>query len=138
MKGENKMKRNLQIGDKEALTKAFTAEEVALFSRISGDDNPIHLDEEYASKTIFGQRIVHGMLVASLFSAILGSKLPGMGTIYLGQNLQFKNAVKIGEPITAIVELINIREDKPILTFKTICLNSKGDVVIDGEAVVKV
>jgi len=132
------MKRNLQIGDKEMLTKAFTAEEVALFSRMCGDDNPIHLDEEYASKTIFGQRIVHGMLVASLFSAILGSKLPGPGTIYLGQNLQFKNAVKIDEPITAIVELINIREDKPILTFKTICVNGKGDVVIDGEAVVKV
>lgn len=131
------MKRTLTLGEKASLTKAFTEEEVAQFAAISGDRNPIHLDAEFAKTSVFGQRIVHGMLVASLFSGILGQELPGAGSIYLGQTLSFKKPVPIGEVVTASVEIVHIREDKPIVTFRTLCTNSKGEVVIEGEAVVR-
>jgi acyl dehydratase len=81
---------------------------------------------------------VHGILVASLFSGLIGMKLPGEGSIYLGQHLSFKAPVAIGEQVTASVEIIKIRKDKPIITLRTVCVNSEGKVVIDGEAVVKV
>jgi len=128
----------LQVGDKALLTKAFTEEEVFHFAEISIDKNPLHLDKDYGKDSIFGQRIVHGMLVASLFSGLMGMKLPGEGSIYLGQNLTFKAPVAIGEQVTASVEIIKIREDKPIVTLRTVCVNSEGKVVIEGEAVVKV
>ena len=131
------MKRDLKLGDRASLSKAFTEEEVARFADISRDMNPIHVDKEFAEASIFGQRIVHGMLVASLFSGLLGGELPGEGTIYLGQNLSFKAPVAIGERVTASVEVIQIREDKPIVTLRTVCVNSDGNVVIEGEAAVK-
>lgn len=131
------MKDNLKVGDKASITKAFTAEEVEQFAAISSDTNPIHLDEDFAADSIFGQRIVHGMLVGSLFSALIGVDLPGTGSIYLGQNLSFRAPVLIGEEVTASVEIISMRDDKPILKLRTLCVNSAGKVVIDGEAVVK-
>ena len=81
--------KTLKIGDKTQFTKSFTAEEVILFAKISGDDNPIHLDAEYAEKSIFKQKIVHGFLVGSLISAAIGKNLPGNGTIYLNQSMKF-------------------------------------------------
>jgi acyl dehydratase len=132
------MKKNLKIGDKASRSKIFTEEDVKRFAEVSTDKNPIHLDKEYAEKTIFKQRIVHGMLVGSLFSGILGCDLPGEGTIYLGQTLSFRASVPLNEKVTATVELTNIREDKPIATFKTVCVDSKGKVVIDGVATVRV
>ena len=129
---------NLNVGDKASLCKAFSEEEVFQFANISTDRNPLHLDTEFGGASIFGQRIVHGMLVASLFSGLIGMTLPGEGSIYLGQNLTFKAPVAIDEQVTASVEIINIREDKAIVTIRTVCTNSKGMVVIDGEAVVKV
>lgn len=129
---------NLNIGDTASIHKTFTNEEVDQFAKLSLDRNPIHLDEDFAKNTVFGKRIVHGILVASLFSGLLGDKLPGKGTIYLGQKLSFKKPVFIGEEVTASVEITNIREDKPIVTLKTICVNNTNEVVIDGEAVVKV
>jgi len=132
------MNKSLNLGDKASLCKAFSEEEVFQFANISTDRNPLHLDSEYGEASIFGQRIVHGMLVASLFSGLIGMTLPGEGSIYLGQNLTFKAPVAIDEKVTASVEIINIREDKAIVTIRTICTNSKGMVVIDGEAVVKV
>ena len=131
------MKKSLKIGDKASLSRVFTEEDVINFSEISTDTNPIHLDETYASSTIFEKRIVHGMLVASLFSALIGVELPGEGSIYLGQTLSFKAPVLIGDQVTASVEIIEIREDKPIITLRTICINDKGQVLIEGEAVVK-
>ena len=86
----------MKIGDKASLSKIFTEEEVVQYSKISKDTNPIHLDESYASTTVFGKRIAHGMLVASMFSALIGVDLPGKGSIYLGQNLSFKAPVFIG------------------------------------------
>ena len=132
------MGNRLQVGAKAMLTKAFSEEEVFHFAEISTDKNPLHLDKDYGKYSIFGQRIVHGMLLASLFSGLIGMELPGEGSIYLGQNLVFKAPVAIDEQVTASVEIIKIREDKPIVTLRTVCVNSEGKIVIDGEAVVKV
>ncbi|QPJ64196.1 MAG: MaoC family dehydratase [Candidatus Nitrohelix vancouverensis] len=131
------MKKNLKIGDKASLVKVFTQEEVVNYAQLSGDVNPIHLDESYAAGTVFGKRIVHGMLVASLFSALVGVELPGEGSIYLGQSLSFKAPVFIGDRVTATVEIIKIREDKPIITLRSLCVNDAGQTLIEGEAVVK-
>lgn len=132
------MDKNIYIGNKESITKVFTEQDVEQFAALSEDRNPVHLDDEFARSSIFKQRIVHGMLTASLFSGLLGEKLPGNGTIYLGQNLKFTAPVPIGEEVTATVEIVNIRKDKPIITLRTFCKDSKDNLVIDGEAVVLV
>ena len=132
------MNATFKVGDKATLRKAFTEDEVRLFSKISLDDNPIHLDREYAESTVFGQRIVHGILVASLLSGLMGGKFPGHGTVYLGQSLNFKAPVYIDEEVEASVEVLKIREDKPIITLKTQCVKSDGTIALEGEAVVKV
>lgn len=116
------------------LTRTFTESDVAAFAQLTGDTNPVHLNEAYASTTRFGGRIAHGMYVSSLFSAIFGTDLPGPGAIYLGQNLRFKAPVKLGDTITAKVELTKLREDKPIATFATTATNQDGEVVVEGDA----
>jgi enoyl-CoA hydratase len=132
------MANNIQIGDKVSVTKIFTQDEVEGFSKLSLDTNPLHLDPQFAQSTIFGRPIVHGMLVASLFSGLLGNELPGKGTIYLGQTLRFTAPVYPGDEITATVEVSDVRQDKPIVKLRTTCVNAEGTVVIEGEAVVKV
>ena len=132
------MKHTLKVGDKASLTKIITDEDVRQFAEITNDKNPIHLDEEAAAGSIFGQRIAHGMLVAGLFSGLIGMEVPGPGTIYLGQDLKFKAPVPIGTRVTATVEITKIREDKPIATLRTVCVDESGKVVIDGEAVVRI
>jgi len=132
------MSSDLKVGDKATVVKIFTNEDVLDFSNLSLDKNPIHLDQAFAEKSIFGKKIVHGMLVASLFSGLLGMKLPGEGSIYLSQSLSFTAPIYIGEKVTATVEVIKIRPDKPIVTLRTFCMNSKGLLVVEGEAVVKV
>ncbi len=132
------MKKNLKVGDRVSVSKVFTEEDVIQFANISKDTNPIHLDEKFAAASVFGQRIVQGMLSASLFSGLIGVELPGEGTIYLGQSLTFKAPVFIGEQVTASVEIVKIREDKPIVTLRTLCVNNEGQVAVEGEAVVKV
>ena len=132
------MSKTLKVGDKASRSKIFTENDVKQFAEVSTDVNPIHLDEKYAQNTIFKQRIVHGMLVGSLFSGILGCDLPGEGTIYLGQTLSFKAPVPLNEKVTATVEVTSIRPDKPIATSKTTSVDSKGKVVNEGEATVRV
>lgn len=127
----------MKIGDKSFIKKKFSIEDVQLFAEISLDKNPLHLDETFAQNTQFKKPIVPGLLVASLISAILGTKLPGKGTIYLSQELNFKRPVYIGDTITASAEVISIKPDKPIYTLKTMCFNSLDEIVIDGNAVVK-
>ena len=117
--------------------KRESAEDILIFSELSNDKNPIHLDSNFASKTNFGRKIVHGMLIASLFSGLLGEKLPGKGTIYLGQTITFIKPVFINEEVTASVEIKYIRKDKPIYTLKTICETKLNGIVVDGEAIVK-
>ncbi|MFH0865660.1 MAG: MaoC family dehydratase [Bacteroidota bacterium] len=131
------MKKQFKTGDKVSVSKAFSKEEVLAYLKISTDTNPIHYDEEFASSTTFKKCIVPGMLVSSLFGGMLGSELPGNGTILLSQSSDFRKPVFVGEEVTAEIEIIKIREDKPIITFKTICKKNNDDIAIDGEAVVK-
>jgi 3-hydroxybutyryl-CoA dehydratase len=124
------------VGVRASRTKTITDADVQDFARASGDNNPVHLDEAYAAETRFGRRIAHGMLTASIISAILGNDLPGHGTIYLGQDLKFKAPVFVGDTVTATVELVKFRDDKRIATFQTTVTNGDGVIVIEGEAVV--
>jgi enoyl-CoA hydratase len=126
----------ITVGQSASVSKRFSEEEVNNFAALSLDFNPVHLDPAFAKTTVFGQQIVHGMLAASLFSGLLGKHLPGEGTIYLGQNLKFKKPIFIDQEVTATVEVIEVREDKPIITLSATCTNDAGQVVISGEAVV--
>ena len=126
------------IGQTASLKKTFSSDEINAFAELSLDRNPIHLNETYAEQTIFGSRIVHGFLVGSLISAVFGTQLPGEGAIYLHQEMNFRKPVYHGEEITATVTVTNIRKEKSILYFDTKCENGRGEVVIDGNAVLKV
>ncbi len=127
----------LKVGMSAQTTKTITETDVILFSGISTDINPVHINDEYAKTTVFGRRIAHGILVSGLISATLANKLPGPGCIYLGQELKFTAPVYIGDTITATVEVATLREDKKIVTLTTTCTNQKGDIVIQGSAVLK-
>jgi 3-hydroxybutyryl-CoA dehydratase len=128
----------LKTGDSASLTKTFSDEDVRKFAEISGDTNPVHLDDDFAAGTPFKRRLVHGMLTAGLISAVLGTKLPGPGSIYLSQSIAFRAPVFIDDTVTATVTVARNREDKPILTLETVCKNQDGEVVLDGEAVLLV
>jgi 3-hydroxybutyryl-CoA dehydratase len=130
--------RSIALGDRASLSKIISTKDVRRFAEISGDHNPVHLDMSYAAQTRFGRPIAHGMLVAGLISAVLGTELPGPGSIYLSQTLQFRAPVYINDRITAAVEVIAIRPDKPIVTLKTVCTNQIEQVVLEGEAVLLV
>ena len=127
----------LKAGQKYKITKIFTEGDVEKFAFLTGDVNPIHLNEDYARETIFGKRIVHGMLVSSTISTVIANHLPGPGTIYLSQNLNFRRPVFLGDKVTTVIEVIKIREDKPVVTLRTCCYNQNKDIVIEGEANVK-
>ena len=123
-------------GDTATRSKTITDEDIRAFAELTGDHNPVHLDDEYAAGTRFGQRIAHGMLAASLISATLANELPGRGTVYLSQSLRFVAPVLPGDTVTASVAVTKVREDKPILTLETVCTNQRGEKLIEGEAVV--
>ncbi len=125
----------IAIGDRASRAKTFSDEDVRTFAEISGDNNPIHLDDEYAAETRFGQRLVHGILTSGMISAVLGTQLPGHGSVYIKQTINFRAPVYIGDTITATVTAKKVRGDKPIATFETVCTKADGTVVIDGEAV---
>src|SRR5260221_10567811 len=123
----------LKLGVSASRTKRITSEAIEAFARASGDMNPVHLDEAYASTTTFGRRIAHGMLTASLVSAVLGNDLPGPGTVYLSQELKFKTPVNLNDQITATVELIRYRQEKRITTFRPNCKKQDGSLELEGE-----
>jgi len=127
----------MKVGDTADISKTFNKDDVYTFADISLDHNPLHFDASFTEKTVFGKPIVHGMLVASLISAILGNKLPGHGTIYLSQDIFFRNPVYIGETVTASVEVMEVREEKRLATLKTLCRKDDGTLVIEGSAFVK-
>lgn len=127
----------LKIGQRASVQKTFTAADVTAFAGISLDVNPIHVSDGYASNTVFGKRVVHGILTSGLISAVLGNQLPGPGTVYLGQELRFRAPVYLGDDITAEVEILELREDKKIVKLNTTCTNQDGLVVITGQATVK-
>ena len=128
---------NIFIGKQASISKAFTDNDVKAFSDLSLDNNPIHLDEAYAKGSIFKQRIVHGFLYGSLISAVIATKLPGPGSIYLYQEMNFKNPVFRDEIVTAVVTVIDINEKKSIVTLDTRCLKGKDEIVIEGKAILK-
>ncbi len=128
----------MKIGDREFIKRTFSDEDVKAFAILSGDSNPIHLDDEYAKNTLFGKKIVHGLLVSSLISAILGVKLPGLGTIYLAQNLSFLKPVFIDEEVMAEVIVESQKAGKPIFTLSTKCYKGNGELCIDGTATVMI
>ena len=124
---------SFQPGDKASRATTITDEMIRTFAELTGDSNPVHLDEAYAAST---RRIAHGMIAAGLISAALANDLPGPGTVYLSQTLQFKAPVYPGDTITTTIEVKNVRADKPIVTLGTVCKNQEGKVVLEGEAVV--
>jgi 3-hydroxybutyryl-CoA dehydratase len=125
-------------GDTAFLSKTISDTDIRAFADLSGDHNPLHLDESFAQQTRFGRRIAHGMLSASLISAVIANDLPGQGSIYLGQTLQFVAPVFLGDTVEARVTVTGIREDKQIVKLDTVCTNQRNEVVIKGEATVLV
>ena len=128
----------LQVGQVAEFSKTVTESDVILFAGISGDFNPVHLDEAHAAKTRFGGRIAHGMLSVGFISACIAMRLPGPGTIYLSQTLKFTRPVRIGDTVTARVEVVDWHAGKRRARLATTCRNQHDDVVIDGEALVLV
>jgi 3-hydroxybutyryl-CoA dehydratase len=124
----------LKIGDSAELSKTVAAEDIELFAKATGDFNPIHLDQAYAEKTFFKGRIAHGLLSVGLLSTILGNILPGHGTIYLSHEVSFLAPVRIGDTITARVEVMELIPERNRVKFRTICINQDGEIVVDGFA----
>ncbi len=126
---------DLHIGQAASIGKTITEADILLFAAVSLDTNPVHLNAEAAAASIFKERVAHGMLSAGLISAVLGTQLPGPGTIYLAQTLQFRRPVKIGDTVTATAEVTALDAEKKRATLKTVCTVA-GKVVIEGEATV--
>jgi 3-hydroxybutyryl-CoA dehydratase len=126
----------LKVGDAAEFAKTVTESDVYLYAGVTGDLNPAHINEHYAQSTFFKTRIAHGMLTAGFISAVIGTRLPGPGTIYMQQTLRFLAPVRMGDTITARVEVIEIVSEKKRARLKTVCVNQEGVVVLDGEAVV--
>ena len=126
----------IHVGDVAELAKTVTESDIALFAGVTGDFNPVHIDAEAAKKSVFGERIAHGMLSAGFISAVLGMRLPGAGSIYLSQTLRFTKPVRIGDTVTARVEVVEVIAAKRRVRLATSCRNQNGEVVVDGEALV--
>ena len=126
----------LTIGDSDQFSKTVTDTDIYLFAGVTGDFNPAHIDEAYAQGTFFKTRIAHGMLSAGFISAVIGTRLPGPGTVYMRQTLDFLAPVRIGDTVTATVEVIEKMEDKKRVRLKTTCVNQEGTRILDGEALV--
>lgn len=128
---------DLSVGMSATFAKTVTEADIAAFAGVSGDFNPVHINEEFAKTTMFKGRIAHGMLSGAFISTVFGMKMPGPGCIYVSQLLKFKAPVKIGDTVTAKVEVTGTNPDKKFVTFRTTC--SVGDkIVVDGEATLMV
>ncbi len=125
-------------GQRATFAKTITEADISTFAGLTGDFNPIHVDAEYAKRARFGERIAHGMLTAGLISTVLGTRLPGPGGIFLSQTLRFQKPVRIGDTITAAVEVTAYEPSRRLLRLRTTCDNQRGETVIEGDAVVLV
>jgi 3-hydroxybutyryl-CoA dehydratase len=128
---------DLSVGQSARRTRIVTEADIQAFAAVTGDENPVHMDEAYAATTPFKGRIAHGMLSAGYISAVLGVDLPGPGAIYLSQSLRFRRPVRIGDAVEAVVTVAAIDPEKARVTFDTVC-SVAGKPVVDGEAVVMV
>ena len=133
----NRRYEDIKVGEKASFTKTVTEADVVVFAGITGDFNPVHINVEYAKKSFFKERIAHGILTAGFISAALGTELPGPNSIYLKQDLSFTAPVKLGDTVTATVEVTAKRDDKKLITLSTIVTNQRGEVVVKGEALIK-
>lgn len=124
---------DLKIGDKFSTSKKITDAVIRAFADLSGDYNPIHLDEEFAKTTRFGRRIAHGMISGALISAVLGYEFKERKVVYLSQTMKFVAPVFIDDTVTATATVKHIREDKPVVTIETVCANQAGETVVTGE-----
>ncbi|QAT48834.1 MaoC family dehydratase [Caproiciproducens sp. NJN-50] len=127
----------LKIGDSASVSKTVSESDVYLFAGITGDFNSAHVNEEAAKEGVFHRRVAHGMLTASFFSTVLGTKLPGPGSIYLGQEVRFVKPVYLGDTITASVTVSEINPEKRIVKLDTVCKNQEDVVVVEGRAIVR-
>jgi 3-hydroxybutyryl-CoA dehydratase len=137
MSKQGKAFEDLTIGETAEMAFPVTEAVIEKFAEISGDDNPVHLDEAFAAKTQFGTRIAHGMLSAGFISAVVGARLPGYGSIYLAQSLRFRRPVKIGDTVVVTATITALDPDKARATLETIC-TVEGKTVVEGEAVLMV
>ncbi len=128
---------DLAEGMQDAYAKTITDADVTTFAGISGDTNPVHLNHEFASETLFEGQVAHGMLTASFISTVIGTKLPGPGCIYVSQNLRFKAPVKVGDTVTATCTVTRIIPEKRMIEMETVC-SVGGKPVLDGEATILV
>lgn len=126
----------LEVGTASDLTKTYDEWDVYTFAALTGDLNPAHVDQAFAERTVFRGKIAHGMLTASLISAVLGTKLPGPGSIYLSQDLHFLRPVRIGDTVTARVEVVELVREKNLARLKTTCTNQNGERLLEGTALV--
>ena len=126
----------MKVGDTAKFSKTVSESDVYLFAGVTGDLNPAHVSEEFAKDTFFKTRIAHGMLSASFISTVIGTMLPGPGSVYMRQEANFLAPVKFGDTITAVVEVAEIIADKKRVRLKTYCINQEKTVVVDGEALV--
>ena len=127
---------DMHVGDAAEMAKTVTESDIALFAGVTGDFNPVHIDAVAAEQSMFGGRIAHGMLSAGFISAVLGMRLPGPGSIYLSQTLRFTKPVRIGDTVTARVEVLEVIAAKRRVRLATVCRNQKNETVVEGEAVV--
>lgn len=127
----------LKIGMSYSMSKVFTSDEVKAFSELSMDNNPLHVDDEYAGKSMFGKKIVHGFLTASLFSAIIGTRFPGEGSIYLNQTMSFLRPVFHDQMVKAIVTVKELYPEKHRVLLETVCKDGSDNILITGTALVK-
>ncbi len=123
----------IEVGTRGSVTKQVTGDDIKTFAELSLDDNPVHLDDEFAANTRFGKRIAHGMFSAGLISSVLGAHMPGYGTIYLSQELSFKAPVFMDDTLTAYAEVVE-KMDKKRVRLRTWVENQDGKIVVDGEA----
>ncbi len=132
------MVREYRVGERASFSRTITEADIVNFAGVTGDYNPVHLDEKYAKGTLFKGRIAHGLLSASLIGSVLGNKLPGAGCIYLKQELIFLAPVRIGDTITAEVEVLEISRADRKMSLNTKCSNQNGKVVLKGQAMVRI
>ncbi len=128
---------NLIIGQEATIVKSFTENDVEIFSKLSCDNNPVHLNEEYAKNTVFKKRIVHGFLYGSLISAVIGTKMPGPGSIYLHQEMNFKKPVYLNESVTALVRITELKPEKSLIYLDTFCYKNDNEIILEGKAIIK-
>ncbi len=123
------------IGDHASFSKTVSETDVYNFAGVTGDMNPVHINQEYALQTVFGKRIAHGIMAVGFISNVLGTQLPGPGVIYISQAVKFLKPIVIGDTITATVEVIQKDEKKNRVWLHTYCINQKNEIVVDGEAI---